>query len=222
MANPSSLRFYLQNRRPLIVDPQGHFSDDDFSLIITQFEKVRGPDYLGGPPMYLISPNDRRLEVDEDTEDPKISKSSKIWTPTFSQSLPERVTLSRAGALAKRSLDFTKRCLSGNELDWSAIFRETSSSFLSYSALLRVDPDFVVDRETSSTGDIDIKLTKESEGDIETSYTRSMRNRFLGPKTMQLKNYRNLQNDGISSVLVSLLFDMFVGPVLLKQSQFLT
>jgi len=189
------------SRRPLIVDPQGHFSDDDFSLIITQFEKVRGPDYLGGPPMYLISPNDRRLEVDEDTEDPKISKSSKIWTPTFSQSLPERVTLSRAGALAKRSLDFTKRCLSGNELDWSAIFRETSSSFLSYSALLRVDPDFVVDRETSSTGDIDIKLTKESEGDIETSYTRSMRNRFLGPKTMQLKNYRNLQNDGISSVL---------------------
>lgn len=163
--------------------------------------------------MYLISPNDRLKGADEEAENgvaestvkatqPR-TKSQGVWTPTFSQIQPERVTLSRASALAKRSLDFMKRCLSGNEQDWTAIFRETTSSLLSYSALLRVDQDFVIDAETSSTvGDLGMQASKENDG-IETSYTRSMRNRFLGPKVLRLKNYRNLQSGGDLSVMVS-------------------
>ena len=195
------------------MDPQGHFSEDHLSMISVQFEQSRGLDFLCGPPMYIISPNDRVSNASEDKEDETVgseqrtSKPNKVqivWTPTFSQTQPERVTLSRAAALAKRSFDFMEMCLSGLEKDWTAIFRETPSSLKSYSALLRVDQDFVVDSETSSTvANLGIKMCSETQGSIETSYTRSMRTRFLGPKQLRLKNYRNLQNGGDHSVLVS-------------------
>jgi hypothetical protein len=157
--------------------------------------------------MYLISPNDRLKGADEEVKYGLAESTVKtilprVFAPTFSQMQPERVTLSRASALAKRSLDFMKQCLSGKEQDWTAIFQETTSSLLSYSALLRVDQDFVIDPETSSTvGDLGMQSSKEHDG-IETSYTRSMRNRFLGPKVLRLKNYRNLQNGGDLSVMV--------------------
>lgn len=205
--------FIFCDRRPLVVDPQGHFSEDQISEISLQFEQSRGLDFLCGPPMYVISPNDRLRNASEDKEDEIIGaeqKSSKsksvysVWTPTFTQTHPERVTLSRAAALAKRSFDFMKMCLSGHEKDWTAIFRETTSSLMSYSALLRVDQDFVLDSETSSTvANLGMMVSSETQGRIETSYTRSMRARFLGPKQLRMKNYRNLQNGGDHSVLVS-------------------
>lgn len=192
-------------RRPLVVDPHGHIGEDDHSNISLQFERARGPEFSNGPPMYIVSPNDRRGSDDEDNEEPtagakapgtkgnSLTAMMSTWTPTFTQDTPERVVLARAAALAKRSYDFLYDALSGDkDVDWSVVFQETPSSFMSYSALLRVGSDFIVDRECSSTSsDMTVKA---HDGMLETSYTRSMRQRSLGPEALRRKVYRNLSN----------------------------
>lgn len=192
-----------------MVDPHGHISEDDHSEIISQFEHARGPDFTNGPPMYIVSPNDRQ-SGSEDQEPKQGSAAGKAtscgatWAPTFTQHNPEGVVLSRAAALAKRSHDFLMEGLVSNHtMDWSAVFRETSSSFMSYSTLLRVDSDFVVDKECSSTGS-EIGVYESKDGVLESSYTRSMRQRALGPKALRRKVYRNLSNFEEDVVLVSL------------------
>lgn len=201
------------NRHPLVVDPHGHISEDDHSDIVTQFEHARGPDFKNGPPMYIVSSNDRRSGSEDKEDEPtkgqeanKGSSPSGTWAPTFTQHNPECVVLSRAAALAKRSHDFLMDALSSNHaVDWSVVFHETPSSFMSYSVLLRVDSDFIVDKECSSTGS-QIGVYASKDGVLESSFTRSMRQRSLGPKTLRRKVYRNLSNSEEDVVLVNASF----------------
>ena len=43
----------------MIVDPHGHIDDEDRRAITMGFEQARGTSKEGGPPMYVVSPNDR-------------------------------------------------------------------------------------------------------------------------------------------------------------------
>jgi hypothetical protein len=159
--------------------------------------------------MYIVSPNDRQ-SGSEDEEPKKGSASEKgssssggTYAPTFTQHNPEGVVLSRAAVLARRSHEFLMEALSSNHtVDWSVVFHETPSSFMSYSALLRVDSDFIVDKECSSTGS-ELGVYASKDGVLESSYTRSMRQRSLGPKALRRKVYRNLSNSEEDVVLVS-------------------
>lgn len=145
--------------------------------------------------MYIVAPYDK-LELDE--EDPmnrntvKTSNQSS-WRPNTIS--PEWVCLTRSVNLAKRSYSFMMKKLMAfaKSNDWSDIFHESSASFQSYSVLLRVDTDFVVDTEASSTGN-DFNPTSDETGIIETSYTRSMKARNKGPKGLRRKVYKNIQN----------------------------
>ena len=225
------MRLCERDRRlPLVVDPQGHMSEEDHSRINAYFEKARGPDYRNGPPMYIISPNDRggegedqkdSIQPESDTSGRKDSqKDGEIWGPTFTRQTPEWVVLRRVASLAKASHDHLMKCLASADdvtMDWAAVFHESSASFKSYSALLRVDPSFVVDVECSSTGsDLSLRTSKESEGQVESAYTRSMRQRSMGPMALRRKLYRNLTVGDEFPVLVSWTFLVYenIKPVL--------
>ena len=156
--------------------------------------------------MYIVAPYDK-LELDE--EDPMNRNSVKTsnqssWQPNTIS--PEWVCLTRSVALAKRSHSFMMKKLMTFSMsnDWSAIFHESPASFQSYSVLLRVNTDFVVDTEASSTGN-DLSPSSGKTGIPETSYTRSMRARIKGPKGLRRKVYKNIQNSASN------------GPILLWQ-----
>ena len=188
---------------PLIVDPRGHIDIVDYDDIRLQFESARGKKGERGSPMYIVAPYDK-LEVDED--DPMNRNSVKTssqssWQPNTVS--PEWVCLTRSVALAKRSYTFMmKKIMSfSKSKDWSAIFQESPSSFQSYSVLLRVNSDFIVDTEASSTGN-DLNPSANKEGISETSYTRSMRARIKGPKGLRRKIYKNIQNDSSDGTIL--------------------
>jgi len=184
-------------------------TEDDHSDIVAQFEHARGPKFKNGPAMYIVSPNDRGGGGEAEEAGSK-GKVASLWIPTFTQQNPEPVVLSRAAALAKRSHAFLINSLCSDEdVDWSVVFHESPSSFKSYSALLRVDTDFVVDKECSSTGS-DLTIRRNDDDSLETSYTRSMRQRLLGPKALRRKVYRNLSAGEDDAVLVSSMFRKFV------------
>jgi len=184
-------------REPLIVDPQGSLTEDEQLLITSQFDKIRGASYKHGPPMYIVSPSDRP-DADTIHGDP----SSAKWTPSFTELSPEWVVLSRAIVLAKRSLAFLINSQQQFERNtWSTVFHETTDSFKSYSALLRVDLDLIVDSASSSTGgDLDVVVGKN--GLVETGFTRSMQARLKGPKDLRRKLYRNLMDKEDTKVLL--------------------
>lgn len=181
---------------PLVVNPRKHIDDADIDEIYNQFEKARAETNQSSPPMFIVAPYDKK-EVEED--DPMvqnavdISKECSWWPSTAS---PEWVVVSRTVALAKRSYQFmVKRLVDFDDSsDWSAIFQESTTSFHSYSVLLRISPDLVIDHEASSTG-VDLSPLLNEQGMLETSYTRSMKVRIQGPKALRRKVYRNLQND---------------------------
>jgi hypothetical protein len=184
----------------MIVNPRGHIKDDDYDDINLQFEAARGENRHSGPPMYIIAPYDRQEVDDECSNNRNAVNVSKaiLWVPSTIS--PEWVVVSRTTALAKRSYQFMMKrlCSFDKSSDWSAIFHESPSSFQSYSVLLRVGTDFVIDPESSSTGSsLDPSKTKEKDddrtGQLETSYTRSMRFRRDGPKGLRRNVYRNLQ-----------------------------
>jgi U3 small nucleolar RNA-associated protein 22 len=216
VAHFTSLWFSYFDRVPLLVDPHGHISEEDQTRIIAQFEHVRGPHYQKGPPMYIISPMDRH-GGDDDAQDNALAEadagggkgtgsSADLWSPSFTCDTPEWVVLKRAASLAKRSHDYLASCQEeiSDQHDPSAVFRESSLSLKSYSALLRVDPDFLIDSECSSTtSDFVLRPSKEDDGAIVSSYTRSIRQRSLGPIRLRQKLYRNLKVDDELSLLVS-------------------
>jgi len=176
-------------REPLLVDPHDHLREDDMMDIRSQFEEHRGPEFKDGPPMFIISPCDRQGE--HNTKESK-EKEFCRWLPTFTTKLPELVTLARAVALAKRSYDALLIALRDfDDHSWPSIFHETSGSFRAFSALLRIDADFMTDEECSSTGSSPI-IHHEKDGVVESSYSKSMRHRFYGPKELRRKLYRNL------------------------------
>lgn len=207
-----SFFFFYFNREPLIVDPQGHLSDDDYYNIVSQFERARGRNYGKGPAMYIISPNDYFDDAGSYEGKQPNKKSSPTfshsWGPTFTSEAPERMVLNRAATLARRSFSFLKKNIVSDTkgiapdvCKWSAVFHETTASLKSFSVLLRVNNNFIVDSLSSSTGDDsaenDLLPATNKHGRMESIYTRCMQARCLGPKELRQKkaHYKNLQQD---------------------------
>lgn len=180
---------------PLIVDPRGHIDENEYDEIILQFEETRGNNRKGSHPMYMIAPYNKLEMNEEGSMDQNAVKSSNqsSWKPSINSL--EWVCLTRCVALAELSYSFMmKKLISFTQSsDWSAIFHESPSAFQSYSVLLRVDTDFVVDTEASSTG-CDLNPYPNDVGVLETSFTRSMKARVEGPKGLCRKVYKNIQN----------------------------
>lgn len=196
-------------KAPLVVDPQMHISSRDRSLIYSQFDAIRGPEHNKGPPMYIISPADydgveemigsKVGGFDEDASQAQSDiNSPKTWAPSITATHPERVVLSRASALAKCSHDHLISCMMRGDSNkkWAAAFEESSASLTSYSALLRVDVNFIIDSGCSSTeADCAIRsVLKTSEQNllVQSPYERSMQKRCDGPKELRKKHYKNL------------------------------
>jgi U3 small nucleolar RNA-associated protein 22 len=183
-------------KKPLIVDPQDHLTRSDYDSIFRHFEECRGDDYTKGPPMYIVTPNDRK----------EIKKSSAnhdgyTYFPTFTVTNPEQVILSRAAALAKRSFFYLLSCMSsGLEPEVGAVFQESPQSLKSFSALLRVDPAILVDLACSSI-DGDCSLSTDENGQVETSFMKSYRRRINGPKALRKNVYKNLSTSTWEDVL---------------------
>jgi U3 small nucleolar RNA-associated protein 22 len=187
------------SREPLIVDPQGHLSEDDHDTIVRKFEKARGPSYDQGPPMYIVSPSFRVRGNPDEGGSSSAESHENTWISVFTESCPELVVLMRAAALAERTHGFLRRSLTNFDADaWAAAFQESAVSFQSYSVLLRMDPAFTFDLDSSST--IDSRdLCPWKDNDVESVYTRSMRNLANGPKELRQKLYRNLVKEEDSS-----------------------
>eukprot|EP00804_Cyclotella_cryptica_P000287 CCRYP_010222-RA/>CCRYP_010222-RA protein AED:0.03 eAED:0.03 QI:184/1/1/1/0.75/0.6/5/416/1480 len=195
-------------REPLIVDPQSHISSYNRALIYSQFNAIRGPDRNKGPPMYIISPADydgvdemtgSKVVGMEESTSQTVALSNRMWAPTITAIHPERVVLSRASALAKRSHDHLISCAmrgGSSNNDWTAAFHESPASLTSYSALLRVDSSFITDEGCSSTcADCVIISSAKSSGHItqvQSPFERSIQKRFDGPKELRRKHYKNL------------------------------
>ena len=210
------LRFiftYNWVKRPLIVDPQGHLSDADHYSITEQFELERGVSFRNGPAWYIIASYDRCIEdmdIDSENDESGVasnaeSKSTnRLWMPTFSGAGPERVLSVRIAALAERTYSYLRQAIltpndSRNVAMWPGVFQESRDAFRSYSALLRIDPSFIVNIEASSNSSLRSFLVQQipvenHEGLFlyESSFSRSMRSLANGPKELRKKLYRNL------------------------------
>jgi len=197
-------------REPLIVDPQNHISAYDRGLIQSQFNAVRGPDFIKGPAMYIISPADydgveemtvSKIVGEAENTTAQSTLTEKIWAPTVTATFPEKVVLSRAAALAKCSYDHLTSCimLGIKGTSWAAAFRESSSALTSYSALLRVDSAYITDSGCSSTNpDCGcIAGKRDDKSSIQSPFERSLQKRHAGPKDLRKKNFKNLnlEND---------------------------
>jgi Nrap protein domain 6 len=190
----------------MIVDPHGHIDGEDRSAIFTRFEQVRGPNHDDGTPLYIISPSDRQgiddalSFADDKASGNSASKAATSWNPSFTANTPEWVVLTRTISLARKTRAFLNSKLTRfDATGWSAAFHETSTSFKAYSALLRVNTDLVVDAASCSTGtDLSVHMGSALP---ETSYTKSMIERFLGPQKLRLKLYRNMRDDEAGQVL---------------------
>jgi len=209
-------------REPLIVDPQGIVGAEDRALIRSRFDSSRGPDLVGGPPMYVVSPGDCGIDGNgggpaaaaAEEEEEEAGEGLKLpgcgddddgggrWAPGITHTLPERVFLSRAVALAGRSEKFLARRLlvdddgrrggSGGDPDeWSPVFSGAESSLASYGALLAVDPDLVVDPGCSTAGG---NFTVRRGGGLrfESPFTVGAARRHAGPKPLRKNLYKNL------------------------------
>jgi U3 small nucleolar RNA-associated protein 22 len=191
----------LLTREPLVINPRGHISDEEYDEIYQAFQRCRGKGKDGGPPMYVIAAYNRdtsELDGQEDLKDASGANNEKWRTSVTS---PEWVVLSRAVYLAKRSHEYMHNCLSNfDDATWSSIFHETPNSFKSYSVLMRVGSDFIVDQETSSTSG-NLEVTRSADGLMESSFTRSMKTRSMGPKCLRQKVYRNLRAGKSTAVI---------------------
>ena len=188
-------------REPLIVDPRGHINSDEYDTINSQFEQARGEKMDGGPPMYIIGPYDKaEISKDESISDDSKAKSVQaVWHPSFDS--PEWVVVTRAVSLARHSYEFMNKCLQNfDESNWSAIFNESAAGFKAYSVLFRVSADFIPDSTSSSTCG-NLGIIPNNDGVSESAYTRSMKARYMGPKPLRRRVYRNLRERGGGDVL---------------------
>lgn len=166
---------------PLIVDPEGHITLEDRMEILAQFESVRNENLQSGPPMYIISPNDRPEE-------------DGFWKPSYTQIYPERVILSRVSALAKLSYQFLLNSMSStssHSMTWASVFQESSNALKSYSALFRIGSEFITDSISKST-QADLSISIDEQGHVLSPYRRSMDLLSLGPKLLRKNMYKNL------------------------------
>jgi U3 small nucleolar RNA-associated protein 22 len=180
-------------RQPLLVDPHGILSADTVKDISNQFEQIRGPAFDRGPAMYLVSPYDKQHDSGVDVD---------VLFPMYTSSAPERVALARASKLAERSYLFLRGCLRNFESEWSPAFLESKTSFQSFSALLRVSPEFIVDPHSSSSGDNVLNVIRGPASKLESSFTRSMRSRVKGPKELERKAYRNITDRDEGNIIL--------------------
>ena len=194
------------SRDPIIVDPHGHISDEDKLQIYSQFEATRGQSFQYGPPMYLISPTDsNKLNMKYDTSSSD-GKKDFDWKPSFTANQPEKVVLLRTCALAKRSFHHllqTTILSNTSFLDsssWITSFQESYNSLKSYNALLRIDPELVVDKSSSSTRMDGLLLSgaDNSRHGVQSSFTRSLEIQVSGYKKLRKKLYKNLNNTNSS------------------------
>lgn len=190
-------------REPLIVDPQQSLTNNDVHEITEQFEQIRGSDFSKGPPMYIISPSDRAV-----INNTSRNSNRRSWVPSFTtSSCPESVVFARAVKLANCSYAYLRKCLVEfhhlkDSSSWQSAFLETTQSFRSYSALLRIDPEFVLDPSSSSTaiGELAVKPRPDKGCEdscalvLESSWTRGVLNRYKGPKPLQRIWYKNINN----------------------------
>ena len=168
--------------------------------IVNKFQSLRGADGISGPPMYIVS-NDY-VEILHDSS--YHESSNNKWIPSFTRLTPERVVLSRICALANQSYQYIMKAMMNSKSTeinaWKGIFQENPSSMKSYSFLLRVNTDFVVDSGCSSSSS-DFGLLNSVHLGFETPYTRTLIKRLLGPKQLRKKAYKNLNSqtakDGI-------------------------
>lgn len=185
---------------PLIIDTQGQMSSYSREDIVNKFQSLRGADGISGPPMYIVS-NDY-VEILHDSS--YHESSNNKWIPSFTRLTPERVVLSRICALANQSYQYIMKAMMNSKSTeinaWKGIFQENPSSMKSYSFLLRVNTDFVVDSGCSSSSS-DFGLLNSVHLGFETPYTRTLIKRLLGPKQLRKKAYKNLNSqtakDGI-------------------------
>ena len=191
------LSSYDWAKQPLVFDPQGYFSAEDHSRIRSDFETIRGESSLGGPPMFIISSSCLRSQ-DQQSRDLSMGPSNKsqkeLCMPTFTRNSPEAVVLSRLITLAKRTEQFLVQLLvsgdSASSNSWASAFQESPSSLKSYSILLRVNAQLVVDSDSSSTGsDMSIETVVDVKN---TPFKRSTLQRSLGPKPLKIQVYRNV------------------------------
>ncbi|CAB9514855.1 Nucleolar protein 6 [Seminavis robusta] len=205
-------------RQPLIVDPHSLIDDGDRAAIHSRFDQVRGPNHERGPPLYIISPCDRQGIDDAPTladvniatkpttnNSNRLNKEGAIWNPSFTTNAPERVILARAIALARKSREFLVSKLTRfDTVGWHTAFQESEASFKNYDALLRVDADLVVDAGSSSKSIETEDFAAVSGTEIpETVFTKSIQERFSGPKRLRVKLYRNMRNEESDQVLYS-------------------
>jgi U3 small nucleolar RNA-associated protein 22 len=197
------LRFISEFRwkkEPLLIDP-GNWSEFDVTAVQKGFEQIRGDKHQHGPALYIVAPHfcshflDDENLLDDKRQD--ASTKSKSWSPVFTERSPELVVLTRVVALAERTYNFLleSMCCSDSPNDaWINVFQENNESFLSFSALMRMDPAFLVNKDASSTSqatNLTVSFNKTSTS-FESTYTRSLRMLLKGPKEMQQKLYRNL------------------------------
>ena len=152
--------------------------------------------------MYLISPTDsNKLNMKYDTSSSDGEKDFD-WKPSFTANQPEKVILLRTCALAKRSFHHllqTTILSNTSFLDsssWITSFQESYNSLKSYNALLRIDPELVVDKSSSSTRMDGLLLSgaDNSRHGVQSSFTRSLEIQVSGYKKLRKKLYKNLNN----------------------------
>jgi hypothetical protein len=147
--------------------------------------------------MYIVAPyNGNAEDYGHDGVETQIQGK---WEPSIAS--PEWVVLKRVIQIAKRSREHMHHCLvSFDDSNWPAVFRESPGSFKSYSLLMRVHEDFIVDSEASSTGG-HLEVLKGEDGLNESSFARSMAALTLGPRALRQKVYRNLRSGSRNSVV---------------------
>lgn len=181
---------------PLIVDPQGYFSYKQQNTIKSRFEQLRGSSNQNCPAMYIVSPCSISEKESADLANQMIPDKydDEWWLPVFTMSQPEQVVLARTVALAGRSYEFLQNAQVGFEQNsWCSAFQESSSSFRSYSLLMKINADFQVDHHASSYAST-LEVIKNADDLFESTFTRSMSCLFEGPKRLRPKIYRNLMS----------------------------
>lgn len=149
--------------------------------------------------MYLIAPYNKDVGMSQQHE--STAQLQRRWEPSILS--PEAVVLKRIVYLAKQSREFMHRCLkSFDNSNLSAIFLETPDSLKSFSLLMRVEKELIVDYETSSMA-TERKSSRSKQDAKETSFSKSMASLTFGPRVLSQKVYRNVQSEATNLVLPS-------------------
>lgn len=165
--------------------------------------------------MYIISPAD--YDAVEDMVGSKVvgdaqqavmpaHATENKWAPNITSKFPEKVVLCRAAALAKCSRDHLTACIMRGNIGngWVAAFHESQASLSSFSALLRVEPSYIIDPGCSSTN---ADCTVDCDQHL-VPFEMSLQKRYAGAKELRKKFFKNLviEKDTLVSGEMMLIF----------------